>query len=340
MKRIFTIISILVISSLVLAQQDDSVDVTFFYYPDNNPNTVYLPGEFNGWTLNSASMMTFDPVSESWFKTFRLRVGGPDPLPVPFSVPGAYQYKINADNIWLQDPLNPRENPNDNNNSFLFIRNPVIHLLLPNSTPASGIIRSRFPEISAYIFPSISSGVDTSTIILSIDGVQYLNLGSSYDQSEKKLSFIPPNPLGDGEHELILFAQSTVGTFSADTATFTIQSGAVQFLTLDSETWKESWQLQGAIFSDNGGYDTTVTSAQIIRSDSTWDVQVVNGIVDTSLHILEGDNYFKLQAEVGGQTELTDSLLINHKVNHVPYAQIDITQNGSTLTLSGANSTD
>jgi glycosidase len=341
MKKIFTIIFILVISSLVLSQQEDSVDVTFFYYPENNPTTVYLPGEFNGWVNNSpTSLMNFDPVNGSWYKTVRLRVGGPDPLPVPFSIPGAYQYKFYADGVWLGDPLNPRHNPNDNENSYLFIRNPTIHLLLPNSTAASGIIRSRFPEISAYIFPSISSDVDTSTIFINIDGMQYLNIGSSYDQSEKILSFIVPDPLGDGEHELILSVQSTVGTFSSDTTNFTIQSGAVQFLTLDSETWKESWRLQGAIFNDNGGYDTTVTSAQIIRSDSTWNVSVVDGKVDTSLYLLEGDNYFKLKAEVGGNTEISDSINIIHKINHIPSAQIDITQMGSILTLSGANSTD
>ncbi|RKY93416.1 MAG: hypothetical protein DRQ01_04790, partial [Ignavibacteriae bacterium] len=285
MKYLFTVFFFVIISSLILAQTDDSVDVTFFYYPEDNPTTVYLPGEFNGWTLNSASIMTFDPISESWFKTVRLRVEGPDTLPAPFSVPGAYQYKINADGIWLPDPLNPRQNPNDNNNSYLFIRNPTIHLLLPNSTPASGVIRSRFPEITAYIFPSISSDVDTSTINVSIDGIQYINLGSSYDEGTNKLRFIPPDPLGDGEHELILSAESTIGTFSADTTTFTVQANVIQFLTLPSETWKTTWRLQGAIFNETGGFDTTVTEAQIIRSDSTWNIQVVGGKIDTSLHL-------------------------------------------------------
>ncbi len=341
MKKIFTIICILVISSLVLAQQEDSVDVTFFYYPDNNPNTVYLPGEFNGWVNNSpVSLMSFDPVNNYWYKTVRLRVGGPDPLPAPFSIPGAYQYKFYADGVWLQDPLNPRENPNDNNNSYLFIRNPVIHLLLPNSTPASGIIRSRFPEITTYIYPSVSSDVDTSTIVLSINGIEYTNIGTNYNSSTNQFSFIPPDPLGDGDQEMILSVQSTAGTFSADTTTFTVQANVIQYLTLPSQTWKNKWRLQGAIFNDSGGFDSTVTTAQIIRSDSTWNVQVIYGRVDTSLHLLEGENYFQLQAEVGGETEISDSLLIIHNINHIPYAQIDITQMGSTLTLSGANSTD
>lgn len=322
----------------ILLAQDDSVDVTFFYYPDDSPSSVHLRGEFNDWSLDNP--MIFDPGSSSWYATVRLREGGPDPLPAPFSVPEAYQYKFYADGIWLQDPLNPRQNPNDNNNSYLFLRNPTIHLLLPNSTPASGVIRSRFPEITAYIFPGISSEVDTSTLLLGIDGIQYSNIGSSYDPGTDKLSFIPPDPLNDGEHELILSVETTMGESNADTTTFTVLANVIQFLTLPSETWKNEWHLQGAIFNDSGGFDTTVTSAQIIRFDSTWTVQVLDGIVDTSLYLLEGNNFLKLQAEVGGQIETSDSLNILRKINHIPYAQIDITQGGSNLTLSGANSTD
>ena len=338
MKYFFAVFVYVIFTNLIFAQED--IDVTFYYYPDDNPGTVYLPGEFNGWTINSSSLMSKDPITGIWSKTVRLRVGGPNPLPNPNSIPGAYQYKFHADGNWLQDPLNPRQNPQDNSNSYLFIRNPTIHYLLPNSTPVSGIIRTRFPEITAYIYPAISSTVDTSTIAISIDGVQYTNIGSSYDQIEKKLSFITPDPLINGEHELILSVQSSTGSFSADTTTFTTQAGAVQFLTLDSETWKETWHLQGAIFSDDGGYDTTVTSANIIRFDSTWTVQVSDGLVDTSLYLLDGNNFFRLQAVVNSQIETSDSINIFHKVNHFPYAQIDITQNGSVFTLSGTNSTD
>ncbi len=338
MKKIYIVIFILGITSPVFTQQDDSIDVTFYYYPNDNPNTVYLRGEFNGWSLDDPMM--FDQGSASWFKTIRLREGGPDPLPGPFSIPGAYQYKFFVDGVWLPDPLNPRKNPNDNDNSYLFLRNPTIHLLLPNSTPTSGIIRTRFPEIKAFIYPSISSEIDTSTIVISIDGEEFMNIGSSYNNQTKKLSFSIPEPLGNGEHEMILSVQSNTGNTNADTTTFNVQADVIQFLTLSANTWKSTWRLQGAIFNETGGFDTTVTSAQIIRFDTTWNVQVEDGKIDTSIHLLEGDNYFQLQAEVGGQTEISDSLLIYYNINHIPFAQIDITQNGSTLILSGANSTD
>ena len=58
-------------------------------------------------------------------------------------------------------------------------------------------------------------------------------------------------------------------TIGADTTTFTVQNGLIQFLTLPSETWKNSWELQAAIFNEKGGFDTTITSAQIVRFDST-----------------------------------------------------------------------
>ena len=123
---------------------------------------------------------------------------------------------------------------------------------MPNSTPASGIIRNRYPEITAYIFPSISSEVDTSTIVIDIDGVEFTNIGSSYNSDTKKLSYTSTDPLENGEHELILSVQSYEGTVNSDTTTFTVQAGMVQFLTLPSETWKNFWRLQGAIFDETG----------------------------------------------------------------------------------------
>jgi len=339
MKLIIIFLLLFVVTQVGISQQDDSVDVTFYYHPNNTPTNVYLPGEFNSWVLNSNSLMSYDANTNTWYKTVKLRVGGPNPPPAPVSIPGAYQYKFNDGN-WFSDPLNPRQNPNDNNNSYLFIRNPTIHYLLPNSTVASGVIRTRFPEITAYLFPSISSNVDTGTIKIKIDNDEYTSIGSLYNSSTKKISFTPPNPLGDGQHQLILYAESSVGTSSSDTTTFTVQANVIQFLTLPAETWKTSWPLQGAIFNQNGGFDTTVTSAQIVRFDSTWNVSVTQGKLNKIIYLLEGDNKFVIKAVINSQTETSDTLNIIRKVNHIPKAQIDISQNGNSLTLSGANSTD
>jgi len=339
MKTIVLFIFIF-INSLFFAQQDDSVDVTFFYYSEGKPNTVYLPGEFNGWATNTSSLMTKDAETGIWSKTHRLRIGGPDPLPAQVSIAGAYQYKFNVDGAWIQDPLNPRQNPQDNNNSFLYINNLTIHLLLPNSTVSSGVIRTRFPEISAYIFPSQSSEIDLSKLSLNIDNQEYTDLAGKYDPISQKLVFTPPEPLGNGEHQLILTTQSSSDETFSDTTTFNIQADLVQLLTLNSETWKNSWRLQGAIFDGTGGFDSTITSAQIIRLDSNWTINVVNGIIDTTFTLVEGDNIFTLHAEINGQNEVSDSVNIIRKISHIPDAQVNISQNENTLIFSGVNSTD
>lgn len=192
--------------------------------------------------------MSKDPATGVWSKTVKLRVGGPLPLPAVNSISGAYQYKFYSDGNWLPNPLNPRYNIN-NNNSYLYVKNPTIHYLLPNSTPALGIIRSRFSEISAYIFPDKNSSVDTSSIKIIIDEIEYTGTGHHYDPTTKLISFFPPQPLNNGLHKLMISAMSSLVSINSDSTTFTVQGGMVQFLIMTSETWKFFWRLQGAIFN-------------------------------------------------------------------------------------------
>jgi glycosidase len=347
----YSIIFIILIFGINVFAQEDSVDVTFYHIPGSNPSVVYLPGEFNNWGNNNGGVisdpqfaMIQDPGTGIWYKTERLRVGGPNPLPNPQNgIPGAYQYKFNeggSSGGWLPDPLNPRQNQNDYNNSYLYIKNPTIHYLLPNSTQSVGIIRSRFPEITAYIFPSISGTVDTSSISIQIDSLIYSGLGTNYDTANNKLTFTTPVPLGDGTHKLVLFVNSNTGAQNSDSTNFTIQANIAQVLTHPAGTWKDAWRIQGAFFNPSGGFDTTVTQAQLIRSDSIYNVTVDDGIVDTTISLLEGDNIIRIQADISGQLQVSDSIIINRKLNHTPTAIIEISQSGSSIDLIGSNSVE
>ncbi|MDZ7344759.1 MAG: glycogen-binding domain-containing protein, partial [candidate division KSB1 bacterium] len=317
----------------VFAQSPDSVDVTFFYKPSGNPNIVYLPGEFNNWQLSSISRMTKDPVTGVWSKTVRLRVGGPVPLPVPGkSIAGAYQYKFNENgspNGWLPDPLNPRQNPRDNNNSYLFINNPTIHYLLPNSL--SGLIRTGQPEITAYIFPSISSTVDAQSIKVVIDDTEYTNLGAGYDPAKHSFSFVPPNPLANGTHSLKLFAQSSTGSIGADSTSFMVQAGFVQFLTQSNARYLRSAKtIVGTV--ENPG--NTVT---LIRNES--DTVVVNadgmGRFALTVNLQEGNNTFKAFAvDQQGTTHETNTIVIKYVVDHAPKPKIKIAIDQDNVVLT------
>jgi len=224
---LFFIFAIL-FSAQNLWAQADSVDVTFIYKPAGNPSVVFLPGEFNNWGPNSngniapnaPSRMNFDAMTGQWIKTVRLRVGGPAS---GGAVQGAYQYKFNENGVstgWKSDPLNPRRNANDRFNSILYVRNPTIHYLLPNTV--SGLMSGTLPHISAYIFPGKNSVIDTAALRLYINNTEYKNLGANYDATTKFLSFVPPSPLSGGVHKLKLVARTTTGSQNADSTTFTI----------------------------------------------------------------------------------------------------------------------
>jgi 1,4-alpha-glucan branching enzyme len=228
----FLFAAFLSIHNLLAQTQPDSVDVTFFYIASGNPSTVYLPGEFNNWGPNSngfispnaPARMNFDATTGRWFKTVRLRVGGPDPLPDPRpgkSIRGAYQYKFNENGVntgWLSDPLNPRRNPTDNDNSILYVNNPTIHYLLPNSL--SGIVNEQPLRITAYIFSSTKDAVDPASIRLVVNSTEYTDIDSAYDPAIKFFSFVPPQPLTNGTNRVKLFVRSVSGSQSGDSTTF------------------------------------------------------------------------------------------------------------------------
>ena len=118
----FRVLIAILSSAVQLAVSQDSVDVTFRYLPTKtSPSVVFLAGEFNQWgpnangviSQNAPSRMSSNPATGVWTKTVRLQVGYSGG-----GVPGAYQYKFNEGGAsWISDPLNPRTNVGDNNNS-------------------------------------------------------------------------------------------------------------------------------------------------------------------------------------------------------------------------------
>jgi len=328
-----------------LLAQVDSMDVTFFYKPSGNPAVVFLPGEFNMWGPNSngviapnaPSRMNFDAANGQWVKTVRLRVGGQP----NGGVAGAYQYKINENGTntgWRSDPLNPRRNSRDNDNSYLYVRNPTIHYLLPNSL--SAIVKTRRPIIEAYLFPATRTRIDTAAIVVKIDNVEYSRIGAGYNETTKKFTFIPSTPLTNGSHQLILISRTLAGTINSDTTRFNVQADAVQILTQAAETWKTSWPIRGEILKANGTPDSTLRSATLLRDTASFPVTLRNGRFDTTMSLLEGDNLFSAQAQVGGVLQISGIVQIKRKVNHHPNAVIAFDTTATQIKLRASRSTD
>lgn len=112
MKR-WIIPAFLILVTAVSAQTAaDSVTITFRAH--KGPGTpVSLPGQFSGWSTSNT--MTYDAVLSAWTKTYTFKIHDASRTPLGDSV---YMYKFH-DGSWYPDPLNPEQNPNDNNNSVL-----------------------------------------------------------------------------------------------------------------------------------------------------------------------------------------------------------------------------
>jgi glycosidase len=324
---------LIVLITSICFGQTDSVDVTFYYHPSGNPSAVYLPGEFNGWVIGSAvSAMIYNPIDGRWEKTVRLRVGGPSPLPNPgYSIPGAYQYKFNENGSsggWLSDPLNPSQNPLDNNNSFLYINDPTIHYLLPNSV--AGMAQTRFPEISAYLFPSLDISIDTSTIQIIIDEVIYQHIGSGYRSEDHSFSFTLPEPVSNGTHQLKLLVQNSEGSQSGDSTSFIVQAGFLQLLTQSNDRYLRSSKVIKGVVED-----TSIHEAVIYHNDDSTAVSVLNGMFSESFDLIEGTNrFYALVTDVFSQREVSDTITVIYFVYHAPKPEIQIDRNNGEVVLS------
>ncbi|MEK9135715.1 MAG: alpha-amylase family glycosyl hydrolase, partial [Bacteroidota bacterium] len=220
-------------------------------------------------------------------------------------------------------------NPTDNDNSFIYTRDPTIYHLLPNQRQSP--VTRAIPIISAYLFPKVGSVVDTSAISLNVDGATYKVPGASYDLSTKLFSYTLPQALPNGQHTLILSAGS-----SKDTVTFFVQAGFVQILNQGPlSTWKPIRTIYGSVT------DTSVKSARIIRNSvDTFTVSISNQSFAKDASLKEGANVFVVEVDSAGSIARSSAFTITRLVNHAPSAKIGVVDGGATITLTATESTD
>jgi glycosidase len=313
-----------------LAAAQDSVDVTFRY---TNPaiSQAWLVGEFNNWN-NQAWQMTSAP-GGLWTYRARLPVGG-NPNPPSVGVPGAWQFKFyyTGAGQWPGDPLDHHVNQGDNGDSFIYIKDPTIYQLRPNG-PA---ITAPSPVISAFLFPKVGASVDTSALLVTIDGTGYPVPGSAYDSATSLLAWAPP-PLPNGTHSVILSARSTGSGTNADTVSFTsLQTTFVTITTHGGYATRNPLRTVRGIV-----VDTSVHRVSLVRNNrDTIIAPVTSGAFSVTDTLLEGRNTFRALADSAGATAASDSVTFTLFVNHAPDAEISFTDIGSSIIVSAGGSTD
>jgi glycosidase len=262
-----------------------------------------------------------------YVRTVRLRVGGH----IGGGVAGAYQYKFWYDGVtsWPNDPLNPRINTADNSNSVLPLNDPVIYQFIPNQR--NPLVPTNSPVISAYIFPSVGSEVDTSLLQLTIDGQASGNLGAYYDFATRQFQFTPSSPLPNGDHTVILSTGPT-----ADTVTFTTQAGFVQITSRGGYSTVNPLRTVRGVVGD-----TTVTSVKIIRNSAdTTAGTVAGGIFSVTDTLTEGLNTFVAAVDSSGSTAISSPISFTLVVDHTPKGKVYVSSDGTSVLLDAGPTTD
>jgi glycosidase len=303
------------IFSITVSLAADSVDVVFRYNYSGTA-TPYVAGTFNGWN-NSIWPMT-KVSGDLWTRNARIAVGT-----------HLYKFYYAGVSSWPNDPLNHHVNSDAFQNSILYVKDPTIYHLLPNQRDP--IVYTSFPTISSYLFPKAGTVLDTSTLRLQIDGIDYSEIGNYYNFITNQFTFTPSLPLLNGNHIVILTAGA-----NADTVNFTTRGGFVQLLNqFPYTTLKSSWTLNGVVG------DSTVSSTRIIRNTTdTFTVSVSNKAFAYDAPLIEGANSFVAVAESSGISKISSPIVMYRKVNHSPNAVISFSIPGGIVIIDASQSSD
>jgi 1,4-alpha-glucan branching enzyme len=150
---------------------------------------VYNPGDFNNWGNNSAgriplgdsSEMVYDADLDEYLYT------------IPLSAGQTHQYKVHfqfddsgSDWLWISDPYHDRTNPQDNNNSVVTIRDPMVFQPARKLDETGSVVE----RVSAGIFGT----QDVSEITFEINGVAMDGL-PFFDSASRIFQYTLPSPV-------------------------------------------------------------------------------------------------------------------------------------------------
>lgn len=219
----------------LLSPAQDSLNLTFRYYPSDNAQRVFLPGEFNNWgnntsgriAVNDGSLMEKNAEETFWFKTLRLPIGGGG---TQYESNDGYAYKMHeqyndsgSDWNWFTDPLNDIAVGN-NNDSWVRIQHPMVFQLEP-SNGAFALETQASIQASVAALNTDSIDVEASRIVINDEDIAAF--GDFYDK-ERQMLLIPSfSALGgnlnlpEGETKLKLVAVTKAGVTRSDSTIFT-----------------------------------------------------------------------------------------------------------------------
>jgi glycosidase len=321
MSRFFLLLAGLAMASPAVGQ---SVDVPFRYIPAGVVENAFVPGSFNSWgqpytggnaciAAGHEAQMSFVRFENYWIKR------------VPLVVGQTYEYKIQVhrnvagtDCNWFSDPLNPEINAGNNDNSVLVVTDPMVFQLAEEVT-ADGLVR--------FMSASLVSTEDIVSIDYTVNGVAATDGLTHYDPASGVFRFQLVRELRTG-------AQLRIDATDAQGRTMTAEIGALQppvewtsqpFTTVD-----ESARLKAFITRLDGSVDPGVTGAQLFREGGGQTfVPVASGVAEAVATLEMGENTFRLEAVVEGQTFTSDPITVTRRLHPLEAFAVEPTVSGA-----------
>ena len=187
-----------------------NIPVTFRYTPQPGDNFVrlFLPGEFNNWGPNSSgviavgapSAMSFDAATGDWLYMITLAPGR------DYAYKGHAHYNSSGtDAAWFSDPVNPRTNPNDNNNSLVFVSDPMVFQLTRRLNSSGNI-----ENVSAGVFGTRA----ITALTFEVNGVEADGM-AHFDATSRIFRYDLPTPVPTGS-QFKITATDDQGTTASD----------------------------------------------------------------------------------------------------------------------------
>ena len=212
------------------ASARETVRVTFRHTPSAGTVRAFLPGSFNDWGPNIAGFIHPDaPSRMTWADSPGCYV-----CIVPLVAGSTYDYKFHehADASgtsyrWITDPLNPRINTADNNNSLI---TPFEAFLFQISPKDGSVVTDSDARLVFGAFTADSDSVLPDASTIRFDGRDPVSFTDFYDDS-LSLVVCPLAGLSGGAHRVVITLQTASGRTTVDSTRFTLLNDDIYFIT-------------------------------------------------------------------------------------------------------------
>lgn len=320
--------------TLSLTSFAQTQEVTFRYIPggDQTIFRAFLPGEFNNWgpnnggaiEVNAPSLMTFADSLGQWIYT------------IPLTIGTTYQYKVHvhldeagSSSNWITDPLNPRINTADNNNSVLTVTDPMVFQPARESE-SEGLLTA----VSASL---LSTGFLTD-IRFEINGVERDGL-PHYNPVSGVFRYELENPVREGSQFKIRITDGIGVSDSVEVGEILLP---LSWEYPDFSTVQESYTLKANVTRQDGTVDSSLTTAEVLKvGDQSVTVDVQNGAIVTDVALDLGVNQYVIEAQIEGGLFQSDTLTVERKRHPLDAFLLNPSVGGSGFSFSlNANPAD